>query len=135
MGDALNVIFAIDKVYNIAMQRMDLKKSKEAGSIYIQNQGGGFRASHQIKVESKKEFSDDTALNVFKTNIETDILDKIEQKNPEKYDSIIDKKSYTYNISLLEDGQEIQPDEEVTVYIPIQENIKFLVYLSQNMVN
>lgn len=134
MGDALNVIFAIDKVYNIAMQRMDLKKSKEAGSIYIQNQGGGFRASHQIKVESKKEFSDDTALNVFKTNIETDILDKIEQKNPEKYDSIIDKKSYTYNISLLEDGQEIQPDEEVTVYIPIQENIKFLVYTGKTKI-
>ena len=32
-----------------------------------------------------------------------------------------DRTSYTYNISLMESGEEIQPEQNVQVYIPIPE--------------
>ena len=122
------------KECTVCKEVLETEKIAKLENVKTETKKEETASKKEIKVESKKEFSDDTALNVFKTNIETDILDKIEQKNPEKYDSIIDKKSYTYNISLLEDGQEIQPDEEVTVYIPIQENIKFLVYTGKTKI-
>ena len=127
-GTALNIIFTIGKVENIIIQQNDLTQSSGVGSIYIQNQGGGFRACQQIKVESDDSLSSDTALNVFTATLDSTILDIIEDLNPEIYEAISNGITRTYNISLIKSGEETQPNGKVTVYIPISDDFKALAY-------
>ena len=56
------------------------------------------------------------------------MLDILEKVNPEVYEKIINGTSYTYNISLRKNGAGTQPDGEVTVYVPIPEDLKLLAY-------
>ena len=125
---AFDGIFAFGKLENIIIQHTDLIQSANVGSIYIQNQGGGVRSSQQITVESDTGFSENTSLNVFKVTLDSAILDILEKVNPEVYEKIVNGTSYTYNISLMKNGTETQPDGEVTVYIPIPEDLKLLAY-------
>ncbi|MCI7180562.1 MAG: hypothetical protein MSA26_08305 [Lachnospiraceae bacterium] len=122
-------LFAFGKLENIIIQHTDLIQSSNVGSIYIQNQGGGVRSSQQITVESDAGFTDDTSLNVFKVTLDSTMLDVLEKVNPEVYEKIANGTSYTYNISLMKNGVETQPDGEVTVYIPIPGDLKFLAYV------
>lgn len=121
-------LFAFGKLVNIITQHTNLIQSSNVGSIYIQNQSGGIRSAQQIKVESNTGFSEDTSLNVFKVTLDSAILDVLEKANPEVYEKIVNGTSYTYNISLMKNGTETQPDGEVTVYIPIPEDMKLLAY-------
>lgn len=121
-------LFAFGKLENVIIQHTDLISSSNVGSIYIQNQGGGTRSSQQITVESDTEFSNDTSLNVFRVTLDSALLDILKEKNPGIYDTIANGMSYTYNISLLKNGEETQPDGIVTVYIPIPEDMKLLAY-------
>lgn len=121
-------LFAFGKLENIIIQHTDLIQSSNVGSIYIQNQGGGVRSSQQITVESDAGFSEDTSLNVFKVTLDSALLDILEKVNPEVYEKIINGTSYTYNISLRKNGAGTQPDGEVTVYVPIPEDLKLLAY-------
>lgn len=121
-------LFAFGKLENIIIQHTDLISSANVGSIYIQNQGGGTRTVQQITVESDTGFSDDTSLNVFRVSLDSAVLDIIKTSNPDVYDAIIDGTSYTYNISLMKNGEETQPDDEVKVYVPIPDDLKLLAY-------
>ena len=121
-------LFAFGKLENIIIQHTDLISSSNVGSIYIQNQGGGTRSAQQITVESNTDFSDDTSLNVFRVTLDATILDILKKTNPDVYNAIIDGTSYTYNISLLKNGEETQPDGEVKVYVPIPDDLKLLAY-------
>lgn len=127
-GVALKAIFTIGKAENIIIQYHDVTHSAGLGSIIIQNQGGGIRSCQQIKVECEDGFADDTALNVFCVTLEADVLDIIEKYNPDIYGQIVNGVTYTYNISLMKDGSETQPNGEVTVYIPIPDELKALAY-------
>lgn len=127
-GVALKVMFTIGKAENIIIQYHDVTHSAGIGSIVIQNQGGGIRSCQQIKVESEDGFADDTALNVFSVTLESDVLDLIEKYNPDIHEQIVNGVTYTYNISLMKDGSETQPNGEVTVYIPIPDELKALAY-------
>lgn len=127
-------LFAFGKLENIIIQHNELISSSNVGSIYIQNQGGGTRSSQQITVESNTEFSDDTSLNVFRVTLDSAVLNILKETNPEVYDEIIDGTSYTYNISLLKNGEETQPDGEVTVYVPIPEDLKLLAYAGKTKI-
>lgn len=124
-------MFAFSKLQNISMQHMELTRSTNAGSIYIQNQGGGIRTLQQITVKSDTDFSDDTSLNVFQVALDSSIIDILKETNPDVYDAITEGTSYTYNISLLKNGEEVQPEDEVTVYVPIPKNMKFLAYIGK----
>lgn len=124
-------LFTFGKLENTIIQHVDLVSSVGVGSIYIQNQGGGTRSSQQITVESDDGFSDDTSLNVFKVTLDSAILDILQKTNPEVHKKIINGTSYTYNISLMKNGTETQPDDEVTVYIPIPDDLKLLAYAGQ----
>ena len=110
---------------------MEYINSYDIGSIHIQNQGGGIRTLQQVTVESEKGFSDDTSLNVFKIDLSSDALNILKTTSPEIYNKIQSGISYTYNISLMKDGREVQPDEKVSVYIPIPKELKLLVYMKQ----
>ncbi len=134
VGKALNVAFFIGKAENIIIQYTNLINSSDVGSIYIQNQGGGFRASQQITVESSDDFSENTSLNVFKVELDTVILDIIKNTNPTLYQSIKQGTNYTYNISLLDKGNEIQPNGSVAVHIPIPNELKPFAYTGRTKI-
>ncbi len=128
---ALNIMFSAGKVENLILQQDHFIQSEGAGSIFIQNQGGGLRACQQIRVESENGFSSDTALNVFTVTLDATYLDVIKNRNPDVYEAITNGKTYTYNISLLKNGEETQPDGKATVYIPIPEDLKELAYTGE----
>lgn len=130
-GMALKIMFSVGKVENIVIQHHDVTHLAGCGCIVIQNQGGGIRSCQQIKVENEDGFDDDTALNVFSVTLEADVLDLVEKYSPEIYDKMIGGVTYTYNISLMKDGNETQPDGEVTVYIPIPDELKVLAYAGE----
>ena len=124
-------IFAVAKVESIITQHVDLNNSANVGSIYIQNQGGGIRSSQQIRVKSDGDFPEEVSLNVFRVELDSSLLEKMKESNPKVYDRIKKGTSHTYNISLLKQGSETQPEEEVTVYIPIPKDMKLLAYLGK----
>lgn len=126
VGTALNLMFTIGKVENIYVQQNDLMRSAGSGSIYIQNQGGGFRSCQQVKIESENSLGADTALNVFTVTLDSDFLNDIKESDPEIYKAMSDGITHTYNISLIKNGAETQPDGKVTVYIPISEDFENL---------
>ncbi len=128
IGEALKLMFFIGKVENVLIHYIDLSQSAGAETIYIHNQGGGLLASQQIKVESEKGFPEDTSLNVFTVSLAPEILEMLQIVNPKLYQEITEGTTYTYNISLLQNNKEVQPDGEVTVYIPIPEDLKLLAY-------
>ena len=118
-GVALKSIFAVGKMENILVQHAHMTQSAGIGSIYIQNQGGGVLGSQQITVESESGFETDTALRVFSVSIDSDLLSKIEEANPALFEAIAKNSSYTYDISLIKNGDETQPSGKITVCIPI----------------
>ena len=120
-GAALKAIFAIGEIENILVQHAHMTCSAGIGSIYIQNQGGGILGSQQITVESEDGFEIDTALRVFSVTLDPDMLSKIKNTTPELYEAIEKKSSYTYDISLIKNGDTTQPGKSVTVCIPIPE--------------
>ena len=127
-GIGLDVIFSLGKAENLVRQVRDFQCSLDAGAIYIQNQSGNVRTSHKIKVESSTEFSSDTALNVFRVELSQDTLENLRECAPVWYKEFTNDGAYTYNISLLKNGEEIQPDGKVTVSIPIPEKLKFFAH-------
>ena len=131
IGDALEMLFVFGKTENVMIQHSDYTKARGNGSIYIQNQGGGIRASQQIKVEAETELDIETSLNVFTVTLDSAIINAMKETNLELYEALMNGKTYTYNISLLKDGQETQPDGKVTVYIPIPEDMHLLAYSGQ----
>ena len=78
-GKALDAIFVMGKVENEFLQHMNFIRSQGVGSVYIQNQKG-FRASQQIRVESKNGFSDETSLSVFKVELDSEKLEELKKK-------------------------------------------------------
>ena len=126
-GKALDIMFLIGKAENIALQYHDTTHNADVGSIYIQNQGGGLRSCQQIKVESD-HLTDDTALSAYSITLDSGLLDMVKDVNPDIYKSIKNGTTYTYNISLLKDGKETQPNGKVIVSIPIPDDLKILAY-------
>lgn len=129
-GTALKVMFTIGKVENLIIQQNDLIQSAGVGSICIQNQGGGIRSCQQIKVESKEELSSHTAQK-FTVTLDATALDIIKKINPDIYETMTTGITYTYNISLLKNGNETQTHGKVTVFIPIPEDLKVLAYAGE----
>lgn len=70
------------KFENEFLQHMNFVRSQGVGSVYIQNQKG-FRASQQIRVESKNGFSDETSLRVFKVELDSEKLEELKKTNLE----------------------------------------------------
>ena len=126
--EVLDGLFAFGKISNIIRQCNDFSQSIGVGAIYIQNPSENFRVSQQIKVENRKGFSSDTALNVFRVELSEDTLENLRECAPVWYKELTNDEAYTYNISLLKNGEEIQPDGKVTVSIPIPEKLKFFAY-------
>ena len=130
-GTALQVMFGIGKAENVILQMMDYNQDVDDSVISIHNQGGGVRSSQQIKVESTNGFSSDVSLNVYTATIDPESIALLKEFDTKLYEAITEGTTYTYNISLLKNGHETQPDGTVTVYIPIPDDLKFLAYLGK----
>ncbi len=116
--------FTTGKITELMVQYQDMIDSKDSGTVTIQNQIGPKRTNSDITVECKTNFTDDIALKVFQVTPDSDLLNNIKKSDPAGYDVIRNSLSYTYNISMIKNGEETQPQEEVTVYIPIPEELK-----------
>lgn len=134
IGKTLNGLFSLGKIENIVIQHSNLVNSAGVGSICIQNQGSGLRSSQQVTIESDRDFPESTSLNVFKVQIDSTILELIKNTNPILYESINQGTSYTYNISLLDHGKEVQPDGKVVVHMPIPDELKLFAYTGRTKI-
>ncbi len=128
IGKVLKGMFMGVEFSNIIVQKNDYVKAANNGSITIQNQGGGVRSVSQIKVESETDFTDDTALNVFKVIPDSQLLSTIKEMEPELYQNLCGGLTYTYDISMIKDGQESQLENNVSVYLPIPDDLKLYAY-------
>lgn len=128
IGKVLEASFTGIEFGNMTLQFCHFMQYSNAGAILIQNQGGGVRAAEQIKVESQVDFDDDVALDVYKVEPSLDFLKELKQNYPDLYDEHRQGLTYIYNITLVKNGAETQPNGEVDVYIPIPQNLKNISY-------
>ncbi len=133
-GGAFKIIFSVGEGANILHQLISLRDCQDTGAIVIQNQIENFRTNNKIVVQSETDFPEDVALNVFEVVLDDGFLGSLAEKLPDVHEAITEGKTYTYNISLLKNKNEVQPDGKVTVYIPIPEDLKTLAYLGQTNV-
>jgi len=130
-GGAFKIIFSVGEGANILHQLISLRDCQDTGAIVIQNQIENFRTNNKVVVQSETDFPEDVALNVFEVALDDGLLGTLKEKLPDVHEAITEGKTYTYNISLLKNKNEVQPDGKVTVYIPIPEDLKTLAYLGQ----
>lgn len=128
IGKVLESCFTGIEFGNMTLQYCHFMQYSNAGAIAIQNQGGGVRSAEQIKVESNIDFNDDVALDVYKVEPSLDFLKALKQNYPELYNEHRQGLTYTYNITLVKNGVETQPNGEVDVYIPIPQNLRNISY-------
>lgn len=124
IGAIASWAFVFAKSVETATQMCDLSNSAFSGALYIQNQDGNFRSCHQVRVENPDQFPESTALHVYSTTLDSQTLESLRQKQPELHKALTESISHTYNITLMENGSETQPNGEVTVYIPVSEDLK-----------
>lgn len=117
-GVLLKGAFLSAKFGNIICQATAYVASYDVGDIAILNQGGAVRSYSGIKVESQTSFDSNLVLktfSIFDDKKYTDILNK----------SFPDYKGLrTYNIAMIKNGKEVEPNQEVTVTIPIPKDLK-----------
>ncbi len=119
-GAALSAIFYVQKMLNFAMQTMHLANNSTneiAWAVftpYIEDRGmSEITSKDGITVKSEVEFPTDTILQVYRI---------VDYSNTANGLDIDENDNYTlYDISLVRNGQEAQPDKPVTVYIPVPE--------------
>lgn len=128
IGMVLKGMFAFGDIANFIIENNHYIKSSGCGCIAIQNQGGGVRTASNVTVTSDTNFNSDTALKVFEVKVDSDLLDIVKKADSELYERIISDLSITYNISMIKDGKEVQPQSEVEVSIPIPENLLAYAY-------
>ncbi|MDD6489638.1 MAG: leucine-rich repeat domain-containing protein [Clostridia bacterium] len=123
-GLVLKGMFTFNELVNIMIQLKYYMSSSGVGDITIQNQGGTIRSVSGVKVESKTEFDNDMALQVFEIHSNLEYLSLLKNSDPDAYNKISEDSIKVYNISMIKDGSETEPKEDVTVTIPIPENLR-----------
>lgn len=126
VGAAMKGMFMFGDICELAIQNNDLINYTYSGSIVIQNQGGYNRVSSQVKVSSETAFGNEVALRVFEVSVNSREYENIKTFNPELYEKIASVPSQVYNISMIKNGVETQPEGKVEVSIPVPENMKHL---------
>lgn len=125
-GDALDAVFLIGSAEDLARQYISYIYSFEGGVITIQNQGGGKRHCDNIILESEADFDPEVALQVYTVVLDEELLEKVKNADQETYELLTKGIMHTYNISLLKNGEETQHSGDVTVYIPIPDDLEYL---------
>ena len=123
-GAALKAVFAIGKVENLVLNYHDIVYTTGGGTITIQNQGGGIRASNRILLESEVNFDPAVALQTYAVELSEEYLEFVRQADQETYDILTQSICRTYNISLLKGEEMVQHSGHVTVYIPIPYDLR-----------
>lgn len=133
VGLALKGLFIFADLGNLIVEINHFIKFQNTGDISVLNQNNNYRSVSGVKVESDTNFDSETSLKVFKIVRDSELLDPIldalEELNPEMYADIDFEKTITYNISLIKDGEEVQPQQIVKVIIPIPDELQSTAYL------
>lgn len=125
-GVALKTVFIIGKCENLVLEYNDAAYTIGGGAITIQNQSGGLRAATQIVLKSEADFDPDVALQAYRVELDEEFLEFVRQADRETYEVLTQSICHTYSISLLKGGQKVQHSDNVTVYIPIPEDLRVL---------
>lgn len=128
IGKVLEASFTGIEFGNMTLQFCHFMQYSNVGAIVIQNQGGGVRSAEEIRIESSNDFDEDVALDVYKVEPSLDFLKELKQNYSDLYNEYRQGLTYTYNITLVKNGTETQPDGEVDVYIPIPQNLRNISY-------
>ncbi len=126
VGAAMKGMFMFGEICNFIVQANDYTNYMFSESIVIQNQGGYNRVSSQVKVSSETAFGNEVALRAFEVSVNSSEYENIKTFNPELYREIVSVPSQVYNISMIKNGVETQPEGKVEVSIPVPENMKHL---------
>ncbi len=126
-GLCMEAAFAVAKIENYIVQVCDYLRYQNSGSPMIQYNGGEYVTCDRVWVKSESGFGKDVALSAFTISLDDDILSKLKADSPDVYDAIAAGKSYTYNISLIRNQEETQPNGPVSVFIPILDELKSYV--------
>lgn len=128
-GEAMETVFMIGKVSNLALAYNDFSMSQDSGAVRISNQGGGLRSAMGVTVrttEAYDTFDSSVALQTYKVELDEDLLNLVKNADRESYELLTKGISHTYEISLMQNGKNIQHDGDVMVNIPIPEDIRSL---------
>lgn len=126
-GDALDIVFTIGKAENLACQYISLTGTEKGGVIVIQNQSGGKRHCENIVLESEVDFDPEVALQVYTVTLDEALLEKVKNADPVTYELLTKSVMRTYNISLVKNGGKTQHNGDVAVYIPIPDDLEYVV--------
>lgn len=125
-GIALDGVFVIGKAENVACAYIDYTAAFHNGAIRLQNQGGGFRAASQVQLESNVDFDPEVAAQIYTVALDEALLNLVKQADRETYELLTTGIMHTYNISLVQNGENIQHSAPVTVHIPIPKDLQSL---------
>ncbi len=117
--EVVKTLLTVGKITEICNQYLDFVYSMDCGTIAIHNQEGPSRTSENVTVKCETSFDNDVALRVFNVVPESDLLESIKAKEPELYKAMMKDLSQVFNISMIKNGEETQPEQKVQVYIPL----------------
>jgi len=129
-GQVLNGLFSVNKVGNCFIQIHTYLNSGGSGVIEVQVPGDNSRTSSGIVVKSETGFDTNTALQVYEVSYDENLINSVFNGNvPAALSGI--SNVILYNISLLQNGTEVQPADTITIEIPIPENLtSYVDYIS-----
>ena len=123
---AFDAVFLIGRVEDLVLQYSSFSRTERGGVITIHNQSGGKRHCNNIVLESDVDFDQDVALEVYSVTLDDEILNKVKNADAETYKLLTSNVVRTYNISLMKNGNETQHKSDVSVHIPIPEDLELL---------
>lgn len=118
-GQALTIGFSIQKVANICCMVNSFNSYSGGGSILIQVPNDYSVGNNGFKVASQSESMSDAALSVYR--IDTDDYELMQNEDIRK---LIESDVCCYDISLIKGTEVVQPDGEVTVTMPVPEELQ-----------
>ena len=126
IGKILKACFVGIEFGNTTLQFADYMAFSGAGAIYIANPNNDLRKISGIKIETSFSMSSDISLDVYTVEPSPATLKDLRDRYPDIYSEIRKGLSFSYNITMVNGGNETQPNGEVTVYIPIPKELENL---------
>ena len=118
-GKAIDLLFMASDFISLQNQYMDFTSNVNTGTLTILNQAGNSRTENDVTVKCDSSFSDYTAIKVFEVSPQSQLLTDIKAKEPDLYEALRKDLTTTYEIKMVKNGEIVQPDSQVDVYIPI----------------
>ena len=117
--DILENIKKMDLKEELINQIHEYDNNDNIMNLVIQNQTEDLRSVYQIQVYNEYGFDDDVALDINKNALSSELLKVIESSDQQLYEDIIIGNAYTYEMTLLQNGNIVENQDPLTVTIPL----------------